>query len=295
MFSEPVSTATDVGFGLATAGAYGTSDYLAKTATVRIGFVPTLLYLELLGTPFLAVLALVLERGQPIALGEPLVLLLVLSTVLVVGTFNLFRSFEFGQLSIVSPLASGYPALIVLLSLIVLGERLTLGAGVGVVLTILGMVLVTQAKTAPGASRRPKNPRLGLLSAMAAFVAFAVFYFGLKFVVGPIPPITTAAISRGVGAVSVLGYLAVARSFPLPPRNLWPRLVSVAVLDSAANVFYNYGLVFTHSLAVLGTLSGLFSAVTVAWAVAFLGERLTRVQWAGVASIFLGVALLSIG
>lgn len=290
-----MSTATDVGFGLGAAGGYGTSDYLAKTATDRIGFLSTLLYLEIFGTPLLVIAALALEPGRPPAFGGPLVLLVVLSVVLVAGGFNLYRSFEYGQLSIVSPLASGYPALIVVLSLILLGERLTPSSGLGIGLTILGMVLVTRAKSPDASVSAPKNPRLGFVSALFAFVAFAVFYFGLKFVVGPVAPITAAAVSRGVGAVTVLGYLALVRRSPASPRAAWGRLVGVATLDSAANVLYNYGIVFTQSLAVLGTLSGLFSAVTVAWAVAFLGERLTRTQWTGVAAIFAGVALISAG
>jgi drug/metabolite transporter (DMT)-like permease len=289
-----VSTASDIGFGLATAGGYGTSDFVAKTTTDRIGFLPTLLYLELLGTPVLVALAVLFENGRPVAGGAPLVLLVVLSVVLVAGGFNLYRAFEFGKLSIVSPLASGYPALIVILSIGLLGERLSLFATVGVSLTIAGMVLLARART-DGTSGTPvKDSRLGLVSALVAFVAFGIFYFGLKLVIGPIPPVTGAAISRGVGALTVLAYLASRRTFPVPGRALWPRLVTIAVLDSSANVFYNFGIIFTQSLAVLGTLSGLFSAVTVAWAVAFLRERLTSAQWAGVAAIFAGVALISI-
>ncbi len=249
--------------------------------------------MELIGTSLLVVFALVLEGNRPISIGGPLVLLVVLSVILVAGTFNLYRSFEFGQLSVVSPLASGYPALIVVLSVLVLKEPLTDTTGVGLALTILGMVLVARAPVGRDPARPPKNARLGVLSALVAFIAFAAFYFGLKFVVGPIPPITTAAISRGVGALTVLGYLAAVRTFRAPPRDLWPRLLGVGVLNSSATALYNYGLVFGPSLAILATLSGLFSAVTVVLAVAFLGERLRRMQWGGVAAIFVGVALLS--
>ena len=254
---------------------------------------PTLFFLELLGTPFLVALAWVFDGGRPVPLGWPLALLAVLSVVAVVGAFGLYRSFEFGQLSIVSPLASGYPALIVVLSVVVLGERFTLATGLGVARTILGMVLITQTAPSRDTVTPPKNARLGLLSAVMAFFAFATFYFGLKFVIGPIPPVSAAAIARGVGCVTVLGYLALTRTFPVLREKVWGRWVGIAVLDSSANVFYNLGVAFSRSLAILATLSGLFSAVTVALAVGFLGERLTRVQWAGVAAIFVGVALLS--
>jgi drug/metabolite transporter (DMT)-like permease len=120
-----------------------------------------------------------------------------------------------------------------------------------------------------------------------------VFYFALKFVVGPIPPITATAISRGT-SIGPSG-LALFLAGPVPRANarVLGRMALVAALDNLAFVSYSLGVAAVGSLAVLGTVSGLFSAVTVAWAMAFLGERLRPAQWAGVASIFLGVAVLA--
>jgi uncharacterized membrane protein len=63
-------------------------------------------------------------------------------------------------------------------------------------------------------------------------------------------------------------------------------------LDTFAFVAYNVGIV-SGSVAIIGTLSGLFSAVTVALATVVLRERLTLPQYAGMGSIFLGVALMA--
>lgn len=282
----------DIGFGLATAFGYGTADFVAKRTADRVGFVETLWYLELLGTPLVIALALLLERVRGLPL-EPLAILVGLTGFSVVATFFLYRAFEFGTLSVVSPIASAYPTLIVILAVVVLGERLTLGAAVGIGLTIAGVVLITRVTT--GAASRAKNQRLGIASALVAFLGYGVFYFGLKVVVGPIPPVTSAAIVRLVSLAPVALIAAQRGALRLPRRGLvWPA-ITIATLDSLGLVAYNLGLVRGHSLAVLGTVSGLFSAVTVAWAVVLLKERLSTVQWMGAIAIFAGIASLALG
>lgn len=282
----------DVGFGLTTALGYGTADYIAKRTTDRVGFVETLWYLESIGAPILVVLALIVERPSWPAL-DPLLLLVGLSGVSVVASFYLYRAFEFGTLSVVSPLASGYPSLIVVLAVLVLHEPLTVPDAAGIVLTLAGVVLITRVTI--GEVSRAKNPRVGIVSAAFAFVGYGVFYFGLKLVVGPIPPITSAAIVRVVSLAPVAVVAGLQGALRIPRSGLRTRALAIATLDSLALVAYNIGLATSHAIAVLGTVSGLFSAVTVAWAVLLLKERLSIVQWIGAAAIFAGVAVLALG
>ncbi|MGC2288964.1 MAG: DMT family transporter [Thermoplasmata archaeon] len=282
----------DVGFGLATAFGYGTADFVAKRTADRVGFVETLWYLEALGAPILVVLALLLEHVTSLPL-DPLLLLVGLSAVNVVASFFLYRAFEFGTLSVVSPIASAYPTLIVILAVVVLHEQLTLADAIGIALTLLGVVLITRVTI--GEVSRAKDHRLGIISAVVAFAGYGVFYFGLKLVVGPIPPITSAAIVRLVSLAPVALVAGVSGVLRVPRKGLAMAAVTIATLDSLALVAYNLGLTTGHSLAVLGTVSGLFSAVTVAWAVALLKERLSLLQWIGAAAIFAGIVTLAVG
>lgn len=282
----------DIGFGLATAFGYGTADFVAKRTADRVGFVETLWYLEALGTPLLVALALLLEPVTSLPLG-PLLLLVGLSGISVVASFFLYRAFEFGTLSVVSPLASAYPALIVVLAVIVLHELLTLSDAIGIALTLTGVVLITRVTL--GEVSRAKDHRVGIISAAVAFVGYGVFYFGLKVVVGPIPPIASAAIVRVVSLGPVALVAAMRGVLRLPRKGLTWAAITIAVLDSLALVAYNLGLATGHSLAVLGTVSGLFSAVTVAWAVLLHKERLSVPQWIGAAAIFAGIVTLALG
>ena len=282
----------DIGFGLSTAFGYGTADFIAKRTADRVGFVETLWYLEALGTPILLVLAVLLERVASLPL-DPLLLLVGLSLVNVIASFFLYRAFEFGTLSVVSPLASAYPTLIVILAVVLLHEQLSLGDAAGIALAIVGVVLITRVTT--GGPSAAKDHRVGVLSAIAAFLGYGVFYFGLKLVIGPIPPITSAAIVRLVSLAPVALIAAQRGVLRAPRKGLGWAALAIASLDSLALVAYNLGLETGRSLAVLGTVSGLFSAVTVAWAVLLLKERLGWLQWIGAAAIFAGIVTLALG
>lgn len=282
----------DIGFGLSTAFGYGTADFIAKRTADRVGFVETLWYLEALGTPILLVLAVLLERVASLPL-DPLLLLVGLSLVNVIASFFLYRAFEFGTLSVVSPLASAYPTLIVILAVVLLHEQLSLGDAAGIALAIVGVVLITRVTT--GGPSAAKDHRVGILSAIAAFLGYGVFYFGLKLVIGPIPPITSAAIVRLVSLAPVALIAAQRGVLRAPRKGLGWAALAIASLDSLALVAYNLGLETGRSLAVLGTVSGLFSAVTVAWAVLLLKERLGWLQWIGAAAIFAGIVTLALG
>lgn len=283
--------ATAVGFGLATAGGAGTADFLAKTTTDRVGALASLWYMEAFGAPVLVLLALVADGLRAVPL--PATLALVgLSSLSLAGLFCLYRAFAVGRLSVVAPLTSGYPALVVLLSVTVLGERFSLPALGGLVATLLGIVLLTRRETASAHDDRPARAGVGF--ALLAFVAFGLFYFGLKFVLGPVPPTTGAAIVRLVGLAIVFPVLLRTRTPWRPPRGVRARAIGFPVVDGLSLVVFNLGVVRSGSLAVLTTVSGLYGAVTLAWAVLLLGERPSGVQWVGCALVFLGIGALAL-
>ena len=288
-----MGTASDLFYGLTTAVGYGTGDFLARQASHRIGHVAVLFYMEATSLLILGPLALVLERGQW-SPGPSWGLIALLGLVSVTASLFLYKSFEYGVLSVVSPLASSYPAVTAALAFLLLGERPGSLVYAGVVAVLAGIVLLSRSAAHPD-NPRPKDARVGLVSAFLAFAGYGVFYFALDYVVGDLGPVTSAAMVRVVAVVSLLGAaaLGVAR-FPRPSRGIRGPILAIAALDSLAFVAYNAG-VLTGSVAVVGTLSGLFSAVTIGLAAAVLRERLTPVQYAGVASIFLGVAFLAVG
>lgn len=288
-----VGTASDLFFGLATAFGYGTSDFVARQASHRIGHVRVLFYMELIGFVILAPIAVVFERTLW-RWSDAWWLLLGLGVLNTIATLCLYRSFEYGVLSVVSPIASSYPAVTAALAILFLGDRPGLPATVGIVFALGGILLLGRGGVHPG-NAPPRNARAGIAAAFGAFAGYGVFYFALKYVVADVGPITVATVVRLVG-IAVLLAASAARFLRVRglPRPLWPYLATMGVLDSFAFIAFNVGIL-AGSVAIVGTLSGLFSAVTVALAAGVLRERLTRLQALGVLAIFLGVVLIAVG
>ncbi len=287
-----MGTASDLFFGLSTALGYGTSDFVARQASHRIGHVRVLFYMELIGFALLVPFALLLEGGTW-QLSGAWWILLGLGVLNTFASLFLYRSFEYGVLSVVSPIASSYPAVTAVLAILFLNDRPGLPATLGIVFALGGILLLSRGGVHP-ANAPPKDARLGMLSAVGAFAGYGVFYFALKYVVADVGPVTMTLVVRLVGVVVLLVLNAVgALTVHGLPRPLWPSLAAMGVLDSFAFIAFNVGIL-GGSVAIVGTLSGLFSAVTVGLAVAVLRERLTRTQAVGVLAIFLGVVLIAI-
>ena len=73
-----------------------------------------------------------------------------------IASLSLYYSFQIGVMSIVAPVSSAYPALTVALA-IVSGERITALRGVGLAVTLVGVILAATTFTPSGAS--PVNER----------------------------------------------------------------------------------------------------------------------------------------
>jgi len=108
-------------------------------AEVMVGF--------LIGAVFLAMLAV---RGQPLPWHQPWNALGVLSGVgLAVGLLFYYLVLERAWASVVVPVTATYPIVTVLLSVIVLGERLALAQSLGLGLIVVGLILLLSGPIAP--------------------------------------------------------------------------------------------------------------------------------------------------
>lgn len=289
---DPLGTASDLFFGLTTAVGYGTSDFVARQASHRIGHVRVLFYLDLVGFAIFAPIALAVENG-PWRWSDAWGIVIGLGVLNTFASLLLYRSFEYGVLSIVSPIASSYPAVTAALAIVFLGDRPGIPATAGIGFALAGIILLSRGGVHP-ANTPPRDARQGMLSAFGAFAGYGVFYFALKYVVADVGPVTMTAAVRLVGVLvllilSAVGLLHVGGL----PRPLWPYVGVMSVLDSLAFIAFNIGIL-GGSVAIVGTLSGLFSAVTVGLAVGVLHERLMRAQLVGVLSIFVGVVLIAL-
>lgn len=296
--------------GLAAAFNWGGADFMARFATRRIGALRALLFMQLFG--FLALTVVMAATGHwekffPAFRWSIWAWIVVAGVLSVLGALALYRSFEIGVLALVSPIASSYPALTVLLS-ISTGERLTRAHALGVVAVIIGVIVAALALpprsevplNAPAASEQKsaEHHRAHLLRgvpwALAAAVIFGVNYWILGFRVMPV-----FGGFASVWVIRLVSFLVLAlllrplgASASIPKLSTTLLIFFIGLTDTAG--FVSNNLAFKQEeIAIATVLSSLYGVVTLFFAALFLHERLGQRQWAGVALIFAGVALVS--
>jgi drug/metabolite transporter (DMT)-like permease len=273
--------------GLLTATGFGTADFVAKLSTTRVGFLRTALLMQAIGGALLLPFALPDSSRlflQPWAtMGGVL-----LGVINAVATITLYKGFEIGRLSVVSPIASCSPVVSILLAVSFLGETLTKEHVLGIGFVMIGIVLVSiQA----GQENMPKKLGRGVVYAVLFMILGGAVLFGLKPVSHLLGVYLPVLLMRWTGVpVIALAFLAWKPKGVIRPNAL-SFICAVAVFDTFANVIYNVG-VSVGTVSIVSTVGGLFSAVTVLLAWAILKERLTRHQIIGFAAIVAGITVL---
>lgn len=287
--------------GLIAAFGWGTGDFITRGVTHRIGALRTIIYSQLFGLLSVTTLAIVfgeLARAASIP-AEGWLIGVVGGTVGVFATFALFNAFEHGVLMVVAPIAASYGALTVLLS-VLSGETLSATRGLGVVLSITGVILASielspEAEHTQQMVTRSRKLPSGIGFALLAALLFGVNFWLLGFYVVPaLGPILPVFVTRllGVGVMLLLALITRQSARPPAGRALWG-VIAVALLDTTAFAANNVGM-GSEQIAVVAVLSSMFAAVTVLLAWIFLRERIRMGQWFGIVLILAGILLVSI-
>jgi drug/metabolite transporter (DMT)-like permease len=289
--------------GLLTALSWGSSDFLARFASRRIGSLRTTLYMQLTGLVLLTIFLRWIggwghlfdgSGWQPWAWGA------LAGALNAISSLSLYRSFEVGKLSVVAPLSASYPALTVGISVFT-GEHLTAMRAAGIMLILIGVIVVVwgeaESESVAPASQSilKKKPESGIGAAMIAAVGFG----GLFWLLGNrvVPRVGFAStvwmIRLTSSALTALVVLAMKQPISLPRNDtvsLW--LLAMGVLDTGAFVLNNRGMQL-EQVSVVSVLASLYGAVTVLLSTVVLREKMSRWQLLGIVAIFAGIALVS--
>ena len=278
-------------FALLSATLYGSADFLGGLATRRSSVMPVMIFSQLAG---LITLLLVLPFLPPTtATHADFAWGALAGGALGIGLMLLYQGLATGKMSVVAPVTAVLAVVVSAVAGIVLGDRLSMGAFLGVVLAIGAITLISQ----DGAQKATRKPGLGmahgLAAALSAGVLIGVFFAALKQsspTSGLLP-----LVSARLAALVVLGFVAYWRRPPLRVGRdaVWLIVVGGA-LDILANVLY---LLATRvgMLTIAATLTSLYPASTILLARLVLGERLRRIQITGLACAGVGVALIGAG
>jgi len=284
--------------GLLTALTWGGADFIARFATHRVGALRSMLYMQLIGFLLLSFLLPALggwghladgSGWQPWAWG------------LLAGFFNamsclaLYRAFEIGKMAVVAPLSASYPALTLVLSWIT-GDRLSAVRIAGIFCTLIGVVVVAGGEKTPDENDSAAVQRSGKGIGWAVFasVGFALLFWLLGIRIIPrVGAVQTVWMIRLTSMLLTAGVILIAKQpMRLPRGEVRWMVLGMGVFDTGAFVLSNLGMKM-EQVAVISVLGSLYGAVTVAFAAIFLREHVSKWQWMGIVTIFVGIFLIS--
>jgi uncharacterized membrane protein len=280
-------------YALLAAVLYGAADFLGGIATRRATMIGTVLVTQGAGLVFLLLVTPLLPDAH---LTRHDVLFGALAGVTgSVGVALLYLALAIGPMSVVAPITAVCAAIVPLGIGLLLGERPHPLAGIGVVLALVAVGLLSQADApvaTPGSAPAAPPARLGrgVRVALASGVAVGGFFAALAqtssgAVLWPL------AISRTVSVTMFLtAALGSGRPAGVPRAALGPALACGA-LDMVANALY-LAAARQGQLGLVATLASLYPASTVLLARLVLGERLGAWQQVGVGGAVAAILLI---
>ncbi|MFI5253919.1 MAG: EamA family transporter [Candidatus Limnocylindrales bacterium] len=275
--------------GLASAGTWGTADFLGGFVARRIGALPTAAASQAIG--LLGALTIALLAGERVPGALPLFWGAVAGLCGVSGVVAFYRALADGTMGIVSPVVAVIGAAVPTVVGILLGDRIAPPALAGIACALVAIVVVSGFT--PG-QRSGSVERAALPLIVAAGLGFAGFFLGIDQAVRAGGEVWWPLVAARA-ASAVVSLVVVARIGGLRPSpwGEWRLLVAVGLGDLLGNAFF----VLANDQGTLGAaavLSSLYPVTTVLLARVVLGERLRVGQAIGVGLALLGVVLIAL-
>ena len=264
---------------------WGGADFLGGSAARRLKVLVVTFASQ--GAGLIAVLLLLWLVGAPFSL-EGAAYGAAAGIVGAVALSVFYAALAAGVMSLVAPL-SALGAIVPVSVAVAQGARLGTLAVAGIAITLVGVVLI--ARREPGAPAL--TPRvLGLAAGAALGIGTVLTLFQLGTDVAGSSGLGVVAAARAA-SITVTGLAILATRTPLGMSAAEARQVAVVgVADTGANALFAVASE-TGPDAPVAVLGSLYPVTTVLLARAFLAERLTLRQAAGVALALGGAALLS--
>jgi drug/metabolite transporter (DMT)-like permease len=272
---------------LASAVVYGTSDFLGGLASRRASVFGVVALSQLAG--LLALLVLLPWLGGPAGVVD-LAWGVAAGLAGAAGLMIFFRTLARGVMSVVAPITAVTAAAVPVLVGLFGGERIGVWAGVGIVLALVAVVLVSAegGLSALRAARPASIP-----PALAAGTAFGVFFVFLDRT-GDDTGLTPLVAAR-LASVALVVVVALLGRRPLGVAlTSLPLVAASGVGDMTANALFLLATQQDAQLAIVGVLASLYPVSTVVLAQVVLRERLVPAQLAGLASAFAAVVLITL-
>jgi drug/metabolite transporter (DMT)-like permease len=280
-------------YGFGAAFAWGSADFGVALVSRKIGSFTTLVLANLAGVLLFSVLAATPAASLPPF--HPALLALPLIGVSGALTYVAFyRALQLGPIALVSPIAAGYAAIVIALSLIFLKEDVAAIALGGAAITIAGVVLASaDLRKLPIGERRGRG---GLFFALLAMLGFGVGAFLIGVFARDTGWFGSIYLSR-LGSAATLAVIVAAkggRGLKAPGVGRVASAMAIGLLDIGGFALYARGTEVGR-VSITAAASVIYPLIPILVGVVYLRERPAPNQWIGVAAVGAGLVLLAIG
>ena len=271
---------------LASAVSWGVSDFLGGLTSRRVPVLGVLAVSQPAGLVLIA-LVIAIFGADPIP-ADNFAIAALAGAASLGGLWAFYAAMAMGTVSVVAPIASLGVVVPVAVGL-ARGDAPAAIQLIGLVPAIAGVVIL-------GYEEHPEHAGIARRSIVLAIVAglgFGIFFTGLDIASSDRPGWAVLAVRVG-GVITVAIALLISRPRLAAVSGSIAVLLTIGFFDVLANTLF--AVASTKGvLPVVAVGGSMYPAFTIALAHGVLGERLARIQWAGVLLALLGVALIAAG
>jgi drug/metabolite transporter (DMT)-like permease len=257
---------------------WGTADFFGGFVSKKIPASKVLVLSYPVGLLFLLIYAFMLP-GEITLNG--LIIGSIAGVVGILAMGSLYLALAIGPMGVMSPVTAASSTFIPIAMGLIVGEKLSWIAWSGIGIAILAVVLVSM-ETSPTGGRLAISGK-GLALAIASGLLIGTF-------------LSLVVFARFISSVLVLGYFISKKSEKFKTgydSKLFALVIISGALDATANAVFVVAT-FDGYLSITAVIASLYPAATVILATAFLKEKLTGIQFVGIAMAFFSAGILSL-
>jgi transporter family protein len=269
---------------------WGIYDFFAGVYSKKIGPYKTFFWSQLAGLFFVLLLVSVFT----ITLNFPVltIILLPIAALFYTAGYLLFmRGFEIGNISIVAAIMNLWAVFTMLFAFIFMGQRLSTLQSIGVFMIISGVTLASLNWN----DIKDKNFQL---SSGVKETVLGAFFFGVFWNISEVISekigwlLTTLFVKIGIILFLLLLSFLVKRELYLTKATTKTKLMValMGVVEAGAVAIVNFGLTIGDAILITPIASAL-SVVTIAMAIIFLKDKVTKLQGLGIITAVSGIII----
>ena len=217
-----------------------------------------------------------------------------IAAVVVATYFAFYKGLEYGPVAIVTPIVAAYAAIVVLLAVVLLGEKLSAQQIFGISAAIVGVALASFDMRTLSQGNRKIGKGIGL--AIVAMIGFGLASFGGGFFAQKYGWVKPALYTRLVATAFFMMVGSVKREWPWQvDRRLMviSVLLGIGAIDAVGFLAFSRGAEI-GLISIVAAASASYPLIPLVLGLVVLKERLAPNQLVGVISVMAGVLTLAL-